>query len=78
MPTVFRVGPYRFFFYANDKGEPKHIPVERDACKAKFWLYPMGLATNHGFHVTEISKIYRIFSEKIQLLDGCWNEFFDS
>ena len=22
MPTVARVGPYRFFFYANDRDEP--------------------------------------------------------
>lgn len=30
MPTVLRVGPYRFFFYAGDRNEPQHIHVERD------------------------------------------------
>lgn len=31
MPTVLRVGPYRFFFYAGDRSEPAHVHVERDA-----------------------------------------------
>ncbi|MED6327357.1 MAG: DUF4160 domain-containing protein [Verrucomicrobiota bacterium] len=41
MPTVLRVGPYRFFFYAGDAGEPEHIHVERDDCVVKFWLLPV-------------------------------------
>jgi hypothetical protein len=30
MPTVLRVGPYRFFFFSGDRDEPPHIHVERD------------------------------------------------
>ena len=45
MPTVLRVGSFRFFFYAGDGGEPPHIHVERDDCEAKFWLDPMRLET---------------------------------
>jgi Domain of unknown function (DUF4160) len=40
MPTVLRSGPYRFFLYAGDGGEPPHVHVERDAAEAKFWLDP--------------------------------------
>lgn len=29
MPTVLRVGPYRFFFYSGDGDEPRHVHVER-------------------------------------------------
>lgn len=36
MPTVLRIGPYRFFFYSGDGGEPPHIHVERDDAIAKF------------------------------------------
>ena len=25
MPTVLRIGGYRFFFYSNENGEPAHI-----------------------------------------------------
>ena len=28
MPTILRAGPYRFFFYANDRAEPVHVHVE--------------------------------------------------
>ncbi|MBI5039684.1 MAG: hypothetical protein HZB57_00240 [Gammaproteobacteria bacterium] len=30
MPTILRVGPYRFFIYAGDRDEPRHVHVERD------------------------------------------------
>jgi hypothetical protein len=38
MPTVLRIGPYRFFFYAGEKDEPAHIHVEREDKVAKFGL----------------------------------------
>ena len=28
MPTILRVGPNRFFFYASDRAEPVHVHVE--------------------------------------------------
>ncbi len=41
MPTILRIGPYRFFFYSNEKGEPSHIHVQRERFLAKFWLNPV-------------------------------------
>ncbi len=49
MPTIHRVGAYRFFFYAGDKDEPQHIHVERDDKIAKFWLDPVRLQSSGGF-----------------------------
>ena len=43
MPTVLRIGPYRFFFYAGDHNEPPHIHVEHNNNTAKFWLNPVRL-----------------------------------
>jgi uncharacterized protein DUF4160 len=43
MPTVLRVGPYRFFFYASDRAEPVHVHVEGGDGSAKFWLAPVRL-----------------------------------
>ncbi len=34
MPTILRIGSYRFFFYAGDRDEPPHIHAERDDNKA--------------------------------------------
>ena len=45
MPTVLRVGPFRFFFFAGDRDEPPHIHVERDDCEAKFWLDPVRIGS---------------------------------
>jgi len=28
MPTILRIGSYRFFFYAGDRDEPQHIHAE--------------------------------------------------
>ena len=30
MPTILRIGPYRFFFYSSEDGEPIHVHVIRD------------------------------------------------
>ena len=48
MPAVLREGPYRFFFYAGDRDEPKHIHVARDNQIAKFWLEPVRLEMSGG------------------------------
>ena len=41
MPTVDRIGPYRFFFFANEGNEPPHVHVQRGRALAKFWLQPV-------------------------------------
>jgi hypothetical protein len=76
MPTVLRVGPFRFFFYAGDGGEPPHVHVERDDCEAKFWLDPLRLERSRGFRRKDINRIRELIEEhREELLEG-WNEFF--
>jgi hypothetical protein len=41
MPTVMRIGPYRFHFYSRENNEPPHIHVTREEMEAKFWLRPV-------------------------------------
>jgi hypothetical protein len=67
MPTVFRAGPYRFFFYASDRDEPHHIHVERDDKVAKYWLDPIRLQNSGGFN--------RIEKNQDSLMEA-WNEYF--
>ena len=57
MPTVLRSGPYRFFFYANDREEPCHVHVERDENTAEYWLDPVRLQSSTGFNRLELRKI---------------------
>ena len=75
MPTVLRSGPFRFFFYAGDGGEPPHVHVERDDCEAKFWLDPVRLERSHGFNRKDINRVQGLVEHHQQLLEG-WNEFF--
>jgi hypothetical protein len=48
MPTVLRIGPYRFHFYSRESNEPPHIHVARDDLEVKFWLNPISIAANFG------------------------------
>lgn len=50
MPGIKNIpGPYRFFFYSFDCGEPKHVHVQRDKLLCKIWLEPIYLGKNDGF-----------------------------
>lgn len=76
MPTVLKVGPYRFFFYAGDRGELAHIHVERDENIAKFWPDPIRLQSSGGFSRLEITKIHKIINEHHSKLLEAWHEYF--
>jgi hypothetical protein len=78
MPTVLKIGPYRFFFYAGDKDEPAHIHVEREDKIAKFWLDPVRLQNSGGFGRIEISKIHKIIYENQTKLSEEWDEYFSN
>ncbi len=68
MPTVLRIGPYRFHFYSREGTEPPHIHVARDDFEAKFWLRPVGLAANHGFSAAEAREVGRLVEEHCEEL----------
>ena len=36
MPTVLRIGPYRFYFYSLDPNEPPHIHIDLTICLPSF------------------------------------------
>ena len=77
MPTVLRIGAYRFFFYAGDRNEPPHVHVEREKHKAKFWLDPVRLAQSGGFRGHELVRLQQLIEEKqVQLLRS-WDEYFN-
>jgi len=77
MPTVLRIGAYRFFFFAGDRHEPAHIHIECDDNLAKFWLNPVRLQSSGGFSRSEITKIQNIVIENQQFLLEAWNAYFN-
>jgi hypothetical protein len=76
MPTVFRSGPYRFFFYAGDRDEPPHVHVEREANRAKWWLDPVRLQESGGFAAHELNRVAALVEEHREELLRAWDEYF--
>lgn len=76
MPTIIRIGPYRFFFYASDRDEPLHVHEERDTSVAKFWLAPVRLQHSTGFGRSELVRVESLVAENCDLLTEAWNDFF--
>ena len=76
VPTVLRIGPYRFFFYASDYDEPPHIHVERDDNTAKFWLNPIRLQNSGGFERSEIDRLQKLVADNQERLLRSWDEYF--
>lgn len=77
MPTVFRSGPYRIFFYSADRDEPPHVHDERDRNRARFWLDPVRLEQSGGFRRLELRRIERLITDNAEALLREWDEFFD-
>lgn len=74
MPTVLRIGPYRFFFYSNEDGEQPHIHIRSSDAEAKFWLQPVGLAYNYGYRGHELRRLEGLVTDNLQLLSEAWYE----
>ena len=68
MPTVLRIGAYRFHFYSDEKNEPPHIYVATSDGECKFWLEPIRLARNRGLPPITVRRIEKIVFENIKLL----------
>ena len=75
-PTVFKSGPYRFFFFASDRNEPPHVHVSRERKTVKFWLSPVREAYNYGFAPTEVNRIDGLVREREAELLRAWHEYF--
>lgn len=74
MPTVLRIGRYRFLFFSNEGMEPPHIHVKAGEDEVKFWLDPVELAANYGFKAHELNEVEQIVREYQMVLIEAWNE----
>lgn len=72
MPTILRIGRYRFSFFSNEGQEPPHIYVSAGGDQAKFWLDPVSVASNFGFNVRELNEIEDIVEQHRRQLLEAW------
>lgn len=78
MPTVLRVGPYRFFFFSNEGNEPPHIHVESGSGVAKFWLTEVTLEKSANLRSHELAQIRRIVEENREQFIEAWHNYFNA
>jgi len=76
MPTILRVGRFRFYFFSNESEEAAHVHVKAGIDVAKFWLDRVELASNSGFKAHELTEIRRIIEKHQVQLKEAWNEHF--
>jgi hypothetical protein len=76
VPTIARIGPYRFFFTSGDGVEPPHVHVERESRVAKFWLKPVELAKPARFSGRELREIGELVALHRDEFLEAWNDFF--
>lgn len=75
MPTVLRIGAFRFFFYSDERNEPPHIHVATSDGECKFWLEPIMLAENKNVAPHIVRNIERLVFEHSDLLLKKYNEY---
>lgn len=74
MPTLLRVGPFRFFMVMFDCIERPHIHVSGgSAGEAKVWLVPsISFATTWGYTAAELARIRLIVAQNAEVLIERW------
>lgn len=75
MPTVLRIGRYRFHFYSDESDEPAHIHVRSGNGECKFWLDPVTMARNRGIRAAELREIERLVFENRPFLIEKYHEY---
>ena len=76
MPTLLRIGRFRFFFFSNEGNEPPHIHIESAGHYAKFWLAPVTLAQSVGYHASELRHLRELVEKHHNLFKERWDEYF--
>jgi hypothetical protein len=75
MPTVLKIGSFRFHFYSDEGNEPPHIHVRCSNGECKFWLVPIALARNRGVSPHDLREIERLVFENRQTLINKYYEY---
>jgi len=70
MPTVLRVGTWRFHFYSDEGLEPPHIHIDTGDGECKFWLEPVELARAQRVPPADLRRIERLVEANRSLSIG--------
>ena len=76
MPTVLRVGAFRFYFYSHEPNEPPHVHGDCAEATMKVWLDPVEVAKSRGFRAREINGIVKLVEKHRDQMLEAWHEYF--
>jgi hypothetical protein len=75
MPTILRIGSFRFHFYSDEGTEPPHIDIRTPEGECKFWLETtIRLAENKGVRGHDLRLIEQLVFENQVLLKNAYND----
>lgn len=75
-PTVFREGPFRFYFFSREESR-MHVYVHSPDGEAKFWIEPkIELATSYGMPRQQINSALAMVQEHENEIRRAWNAHF--
>jgi len=77
-PTVFRDGPFRFFFFSREETRI-HVHVQTAEGEAKFWIEPeIELARNYELSDQDLRRALELTIEHEQEIRDAWIRHFGS
>ena len=76
MPTVLRIGAFRFYFYSHEPNEPPHVHIDRGDATIKVWLTDGEVAKSRGFRAHEINELLTMVAANRTRLLEAWHEYF--
>ncbi|WP_439234020.1 DUF4160 domain-containing protein [Klebsiella quasipneumoniae] len=76
MPTILRVGGFRFYFYSHEPNEPAHVHIDKGNATAKIWLHDVSIARSVSFASHELRILQRLVTEHRILLQEAWDAYF--
>ncbi len=76
-PTIFRDGPFRFFFFSREE-ERLHVHVQSSDGEAKFWIEPeIELARSYRLSDQDLKRVLQLVVDHEQEIRDAWNRHFD-
>ena len=76
MPTLLRIGPFRFYFYSHEPNEPPHVHIDRGEATIKIWLDSLEVAKSRGFRAHEIGDIVAMTAQHRDAFMEAWHGYF--
>jgi hypothetical protein len=75
-PTVFRQGPFRFFFFSREETR-MHVHILGPDGEAKLWMEPaVNLSHRTGFKDHDMEYLERLVTERREEIRNAWYRHF--